>query len=171
MLSPEFLLTSLVVVLVPGTGVIYTVTTGLTQRGRASLVAALGCTLGIVPHLTASILGLSAILHMSARVFQAIKWAGVLYLLYLAWGMWHDEGGLQLDQNAEKGSAWQIIGQGHPDQYPQSQTDAVLLRFPAAVHFHPGGIRHAPVGRPQPGIYGHDLRGLYVVWINGQRRQ
>lgn len=112
MLSPEFLLTSLVVVLVPGTGVIYTVTAGLTQRWRASLVAALGCTLGIVPHLIASILGLSAILHMSARAFQAIKWAGVLYLLYLAWGMWHDQSGLQLDKSAVKVNGWQIIGKG-----------------------------------------------------------
>ena len=110
--STEFLITSLVVVLVPGTGVIYTVTTGLTQRWRASIVAALGCTLGIVPHLTASILGLSAILHMSARAFQIIKWAGVLYLLYLAWGMWRDEGGLQLDESAEKSGGWRIILKG-----------------------------------------------------------
>ena len=72
MLSAEFLLTSLVVVVVPGTGVIYTVSTGLTQRWRASIAAALGCTAGILPHLTASILGLSAILHMSALAFQVI---------------------------------------------------------------------------------------------------
>lgn len=112
MLNTEFLLTSFIVVLVPGTGVIYTVTTGLTQRWRASIAAALGCTLGIVPHLTASILGLSAILHMSARTFQVIKWAGALYLLYLAWGMWHDEGGLQLDASAEKVKGLQIILKG-----------------------------------------------------------
>ena len=71
MFSTEFLLTSLVVVLIPGTGVIYTVSTGLVLRQRASIAAAFGCTLGILPHLTASILGLSAILHMSARAFRA----------------------------------------------------------------------------------------------------
>ena len=94
MLDPEFLLTSLIVVLIPGTGAIYTVSTGLFQGRRMSLAAALGCTVGIIPHLLASILGLSFILHMSAVVFQGIKFAGVLYLLYLAWMMWRDTGGL-----------------------------------------------------------------------------
>ena len=84
MFRTEFLLISLVVVLVPGTGVIYTVSTGLVLHQRASIAAAFGCTLGILPHLTASILGLSAILHMSARAFQVLKIAGSMYLLYLA---------------------------------------------------------------------------------------
>ena len=88
MLNPEFLLASLVVVLIPGTGVVYTITTGLTLKWRASLAAAIGCTLGIVPHILASILGLSAILNMSARVFSLLKWPGSLYLLYLARYMW-----------------------------------------------------------------------------------
>lgn len=112
MISTEFLLTSLVVVLVPGTGVIYTVSTGLMHRWRASTAAALGCTLGIVPHLTASILGLSAILHMSARAFQAIKLVGALYLLYLAWGMWRDKGSLKLDQSAAQVKGFQIVVKG-----------------------------------------------------------
>lgn len=97
MFSSEFLLTSLVVVLIPGTGVIYTVSTGLFHSRRASIAAACGCTAGIVPHLTASILGLSAILHMSAVAFQAVKYAGVLYLLYLSWSMWRDTGLLQVN--------------------------------------------------------------------------
>ena len=97
MLDPEFLLTSLIVVLIPGTGVIYTVSTGLFQGWRASLAAALGCTAGILPHLLASVLGLSFILHMSAVVFQGIKFAGALYLLYLAWSMWRDTDALSFD--------------------------------------------------------------------------
>lgn len=112
MLSAEFLLTSLVVVLVPGTGVIYTVSTGLVHRWRASIAAALGCTSGILPHLTASILGLSAILHMSARAFQILKLAGSLYLLYLAWSMWRDTGAIQLDRTIQKTSSFQIILKG-----------------------------------------------------------
>ena len=90
MINTDFLLTSFVVVLIPGTGVIYTVSTGLFNGWRASIAAAFGCTTGIIPHLVASILGLSAILHMSAIAFQAVKYAGVLYLLYLAWSMWHE---------------------------------------------------------------------------------
>ncbi len=102
MITPEFLLTSLVVVLVPGTGVIYTVTTGLALKWRASLFAALGCTLGIVPHILASILGLSALLNMSAQVFSVLKLAGAAYLLYLAWAMWREAGELEInDKNTE----------------------------------------------------------------------
>jgi threonine/homoserine/homoserine lactone efflux protein len=112
MLSTEFLLTSLVVVLVPGAGVIYTVSTGLVLRWRASIAAALGCTAGILPHLSASILGLSAILHASASAFQILKFAGSLYLLYLAWSMWRDTGTLKFNQTAKKTSAFQIVLKG-----------------------------------------------------------
>lgn len=96
MINPEFLLTSLVVVLIPGTGAVYTITTGLTLKWRASLAAAVGCTLGIVPHILASILGLSALLNMSAQVFSVLKLAGSVYLLYLAWNMWREAGSLEI---------------------------------------------------------------------------
>ena len=112
MFNMEFLLTSLVVVLIPGAGVIYTVSTGLAQRGRASIAAAIGCTAGILPHLAASILGLSAILHMSALAFQVLKVAGSLYLLYLAWSMWQDTGALKFDPTAKKTNAFQIALKG-----------------------------------------------------------
>jgi threonine/homoserine/homoserine lactone efflux protein len=87
-MTPEFLLTSLIVVLMPGTGVIYTLSCGLLQGRVASVAAAVGCTFGILPHMAASMLGLAALLHASAVAFQAVKFAGVAYLLYLAWGMW-----------------------------------------------------------------------------------
>lgn len=112
MFSTEFFLTSLVVVLVPGTGVIYTISTGLALNRRASIAAAVGCTLGIVPHLLVSILGLSAILHMGARVFQILKIAGSLYLLYLAWSMWQDTGSLTLNRSTQKTNAAQIVLKG-----------------------------------------------------------
>jgi threonine/homoserine/homoserine lactone efflux protein len=88
--TPEFLMTSLVVVLIPGTGVIFTVSTGLSQGRRASVFAAIGCTLGIVPHLLATVLGLAAVMHTSALAFQALKYAGVAYLFYLALITWRD---------------------------------------------------------------------------------
>ncbi len=112
MFSTEFFLTALVVILIPGTGVIYTVSTGLAQRRRASIAAALGCTAGILPHLTASILGLSAILHMSARAFQILKLAGSLYLLYLAWSMWRDTGTLKFNRPVQKTEDFQIALKG-----------------------------------------------------------
>jgi len=94
--TTEFLLTSLLVVLMPGTGVIYTISVGLTRGARASLFAALGCTLGIVPHLLASVLGLAAVLHTSALAFQVFKIVGVCYLAYLAFTMWRESGSLAL---------------------------------------------------------------------------
>lgn len=112
MLSTEFLLTSLVVVLLPGTGVIYTISSGLFLGFRASIAAACGCTLGIVPHLLASILGLSAILHMSALAFQVVKYAGTAYLLYLAWSMWRETGALKFDEQRQKSSMLQIALKG-----------------------------------------------------------
>jgi len=102
MISTEFLITSLIVVLLPGTGVIYTISIGLFQGARASLFGALGCTIGIIPSLLACILGLAAVIHTSALFFQIIKFAGVGYLLYLAWGMWKDTGGLVLEDSGER---------------------------------------------------------------------
>lgn len=95
----EFLLTSLIVVASPGTGVVYTVATGLTQGWRASVVAAFGCTLGIVPHMLAAITGLAALLHASPQAFQTIKYLGVAYLLWMAWSSLQSHGALHIDPN------------------------------------------------------------------------
>jgi len=110
--STQFLTTSLVVILIPGTGVIYTISNGLFLGRRASVAAALGCTAGIIPHLTASILGLSAILHMSALAFQTVKFTGAAYLMYLAWGMWRETGALKFDSPSWKTGFLQIIFRG-----------------------------------------------------------
>jgi threonine/homoserine/homoserine lactone efflux protein len=111
-MSAEFLITSLVVVLVPGTGVIYTLSSGLFLGWRASIAAAFGCTAGIIPHLTASILGLSIILHMSALAFQAVKFTGTAYLMYLAWSMWRETGTLKFNSPSTQKSLPQIATKG-----------------------------------------------------------
>ncbi len=102
MFSTEFFITSLVVILIPGTGVIYTVSIGLFHGSKASIFAALGCTLGITPSLLASILGLSAIMHTSAVFFQIVKFIGVIYLLYLAWSMFKNSTTLKLQEQHYK---------------------------------------------------------------------
>ena len=109
MLNPEFLLTSLVVALVPGTGVMYTVSSGLFYGVRASVAAAFGCTLGVVPHLLASILGLSFIFQLSTSVFQGLKFAGALYLLYLAWTLWRKQGALSFGSASLEQNTRQIV--------------------------------------------------------------
>jgi threonine/homoserine/homoserine lactone efflux protein len=93
----SFLLTSLLVVASPGTGVLYTLAVALTQGARASIAAAFGCTLGIVPHMLAAMLGLAAVLHTSALAFAALKWCGVVYLLYMAWQALRETGALAID--------------------------------------------------------------------------
>ena len=80
-----FLAISMLVVVSPGTGVVYTIATGLSSGRRASVIAAFGCTLGIVPHLAAAITGLAALLYASATAFEVVKYIGVAYLLYMAW--------------------------------------------------------------------------------------
>ncbi|MDQ0325487.1 threonine/homoserine/homoserine lactone efflux protein [Rhodopseudomonas julia] len=100
-MSVEFFLTSLLIILIPGTGVVYTLAAGLSGGQQRAIVAALGCTLGIVPHLTASILGLAAILHASATLFAFIKYLGVAYLLYLAWQTLKSAGPLALSGRQE----------------------------------------------------------------------
>jgi len=109
MLNPEFLLTSLIVVLIPGTGAVYTITTGITLKWKASLVAAIGCTLGIIPHILVTVLGLSAILNMSAQVFSVLKLGGSVYLLYLAWNMWREAGTLEINKRHAETSMLKII--------------------------------------------------------------
>lgn len=114
-LSPEFLLTSLVVVVTPGAGVLYTVSTGLSQGRAASAWAALGCTLGIVPHMAATALGLAAVMHAGALAFQLLKAAGVVYLLYLAWATWRDTSAFAADTADAAGDARalrQLVGKG-----------------------------------------------------------
>ncbi len=112
MISIQFLLTAFVVVIAPGTGVSYTLALGLGQGRRAALWAALGCTFGIVPHLAAATLGLAAVLHTSAVLFTIVKWAGVAYLLYLAWQSLKSGGALAVTAEKSAESGWTIAQRG-----------------------------------------------------------
>ncbi len=105
----SFLLTSLIVVASPGTGVLFTLAAGLSRGARASVVAAFGCTLGIVPHMAAAMLGLAALLHTSALAFQTLKVLGVAYLLYMAWSTLREHGALKVETKTSPRSARQVI--------------------------------------------------------------
>lgn len=108
----EFLLTALIVVLIPGTGVLYTLSCGLFLGGRAAVAAAAGCTLGTLPHLAASILGLAALLQASGLAYLVVKYLGVAYLLYLAVQMWRSSGTLALESNRVPGRAGPLVLKG-----------------------------------------------------------
>jgi threonine/homoserine/homoserine lactone efflux protein len=111
-MSLSFLLTSLIVIVSPGTGVLYTLAAALSRGSRASLAAAFGCTLGIVPHIAAAMLGLAAVLHTSALAFSALKWLGVVYLLYMAWQALRQRGALKVGGRLDAGSAAKVIVTG-----------------------------------------------------------
>src|SRR5277367_6466840 len=104
-----FLITSLIVCVSPGTGVLYTLGTGLSRGFRASVVAALGCTLGICPHVTAAILGLAAVLHASTLAFQVFKYIGVAYLLFIAWSTLREHGASKVERQTGPRSDRQVI--------------------------------------------------------------
>jgi threonine/homoserine/homoserine lactone efflux protein len=110
--TPEFLLTTLIVVATPGAGVLYTVAAGVSRGWQASLVAAVACTLGIVPHMIAAVTGLAAIMHASAVAFSIIKWLGVAYLLYLAWKTFRDKSAFAVEAEPGRTSPWRVIVSG-----------------------------------------------------------
>ena len=107
-MSIEFFITSLIVIISPGTGVLYTLATGLSRGARASIIAAFGCTLGIVPHMAAAIMGLAALLHASALAFQTLKYLGVAYLLYMAWSALREKGAVRFEPQVGARSAVQL---------------------------------------------------------------
>lgn len=111
-MSPEFLLAALFVVLAPGTGVIYTLATGLTQGNRAAVAAAFGCTLGIIAAMAAAMLGLTALLHTSALAFQALKFAGVAFLLHLAWSTLRDRSVSDMAPGTERRPVMGVVFKG-----------------------------------------------------------
>lgn len=98
-MTPEFLLAALIVVLIPGTGVLYTIATAITRGWTASAAAALGCTLGIVPAIIAAFIGLSALLHSGAIAYTVLKYAGAAYLMYLAYQTWNDRGPIAMSRD------------------------------------------------------------------------
>ena len=107
-MSLEFLITSFIVIVSPGTGVLFTLAAGLSRGSRASVVAAFGCTIGIVPHMAAAIVGLAALLHASALAFQTFKYVGVAYLLYMAWNALSEHGALKVEKEVGARSAARV---------------------------------------------------------------
>ena len=137
----EYLLTSIVVILLPGTGVLYTLAYGLGKGWRASVLAAVGCTLGIVPHIAASVVGLAALLHTSALAFQVAKYLGVAYLLYMAWGILRDGGALEVSGKRETTPALRIIRNGFLLNILNPKLSLFFLAF--LPQFVPAGVAGA----------------------------
>ena len=162
----SFLLTSLIVVASPGTGVLYTLAVALTSGARPSVAAAFGCTLGIVPHMLAAMLGLAAVLHTSALAFAALKWCGVAYLLYMAWQALRETGALAVDTRpaASARSSRRVIVTAILINILNPKLSifflAFLPQFIAADEPHPAGA-DAGIER---GLHGDDVCGVRALW-------
>ncbi|MBG6104231.1 LysE family translocator [Micromonospora vinacea] len=107
-----FLITTLIVVVTPGTGVIFTLSAGLSRGARAGVLAAFACTLGTLPHLLAAMTGLAALMQTSAAAFETVRYLGVGYLLYLAWSMARDRDAFAVATDAPPRSAIRVIVSG-----------------------------------------------------------
>lgn len=169
MISMEFLITSLILVLIPGTGVIYTISTGLFQGTRASFSAALGCTLGIVPSMLASIFGLTVILNTSALAFQVVKFVGVAYLLYLAWGMWRESAEFALEKTEDKQiNLFQVALKGCLINVLTSKTDYLLLGVFTAIYSFKYQFDDQPNAIAWQYFYGNDAHCFHSIWRSRQ---
>jgi threonine/homoserine/homoserine lactone efflux protein len=157
-MSIEFFLTSFVVILLPGTGVIYTLAFGLGQGLRASVVAAFGCTLGIVWHIVASIAGLAALMHVSALAFQTVKYLGVLYLFYMAWSILREGGALDVSEDRRETSAWLIIRNAILLNLLNPKLSLFFLAF--LPQFVPAGTAH-----PTPVLLGLALTFMLMTFV------
>lgn len=179
-MNAEFLVTSLIVVLMPGTGVVYTVSAGLFKGWRPSIAAALGCTAGIVPHLVACILGLSAILHMGAVVFQILKLAGAAYLLYLAWAMWNENGGLNFESTDRKSSMGRIALKGFLINILNPKLSVFFLAF-LPLFIDPAAVSPLPQLLLMGSVFMGITAGVFILygilahkvrdWIIGSRKR
>lgn len=140
-MSIAFLLTSLIVVASPGTGVLYTLAVALTRGSRASIAAAFGCTLGIIPAMLAAMLGLAAVMHTSALAFSTLKWLGVIYLLYMSWQALRETGALAVDGRPDVRSSRRVIATGFLINILNPKLSifflAFLPQFIAADESHP----------------------------------
>ncbi|WP_024347671.1 LysE family translocator [Lacrimispora indolis] len=107
-----FFITSFIIILIPGTGVIYTISVGVSKGKKASILAAFGCTAGIIPHLCISIALSSLLVKMSSSAFTIIKLLGALYLLYLGVGMMLSKTKLKLENAKLENNPVPIVCRG-----------------------------------------------------------
>ena len=140
-MGPTFLLTSLIIVLLPGAGTIYTLAAALGRGAHAGLFAAFACTIGIVPHMLAAVTGLAALLQASGIAFTALKYAGVAYLLYLAWGTWRDTGALRLEPSQAPRSVARVLASGVTVNLLNPKLTVFFVAF--LPQFVPAGSAHA----------------------------
>lgn len=160
-MTTAFLLTALIVCIAPGIGVVYTLSMALGRGLVAGLWAALGCTLVTAVHLAAALAGLAAVLHTSALLFAAVKYAGVAYLLWMAWGTLQGRGALEVRAEARPLSPGRIVWRGVVLNLLNPKLPMFFMAF--LPQFIPAGTPHATAMLVELGLAFVAITGLVMA--------
>lgn len=76
---------ALLMVLTPGPNMIYLISRSICQGKRAGVLSLFGVITAFLVHMFAAAIGLTALFMAVPLAYEALKWAGAAYLLYLAW--------------------------------------------------------------------------------------
>ena len=129
--EPHVLLTFLgagiVLNLTPGADVAFTMTSGLKGGKRSGIAAAIGITTGSLVHTVLAAFGLAAVLISYPIAFDAIRYLGAAYLLYLAWQAWTQTGSQSKSEGAS--SMRQAIAQGFLTNILNPKVALFILAF------------------------------------------
>jgi homoserine/homoserine lactone efflux protein len=98
----------------PGPGAVYAMSCGLNHGFKRGYIGTIGMILGLWTGLIVVAVGLGALLLASTHAFIALKWAGVVYLVYLGIKQWRAPAAplAAEDRNTKNASAWQLIFKG-----------------------------------------------------------
>ena len=96
-----FAITSLIIEVTPGPNMAYLATLSLASGRRAGLAAVAGIALGLTVSAAAAAIGFALFIQNSAVLYEALRWGGVAYLLYLGWEGWQQE---KKDEHSEADS-------------------------------------------------------------------
>ncbi|MEK4949408.1 LysE family translocator [Bacillus sp. FSL W8-1127] len=96
----SFLGVAILLTLMPGPDILFVMTQSISQDKKAGIATTLGLCSGLIVHISAATLGVSAIIYQSALAFAIVKYTGAAYLLYLAWQSFKEkETGFTFHQN------------------------------------------------------------------------
>lgn len=96
-----FLIASVLLTIMPGPDNLFVLTESISKGVKKGVWIALGLSLGIIFHTTIVASGFSLVLKESPLVYNLIKYAGVLYLIYLAYGSYKENSTLKIDSNTK----------------------------------------------------------------------
>lgn len=125
----------------PGPDIIYVITQSITQGKSAGIITSLGLCTGLIVHTTAAAFGVSAILQQSVIAFKILKYAGAIYLFFLAWKAFREKNELLSDMTARNKDSISLYRQGILMNILNPKVGLFFLAFlPQFVNANAGNI-------------------------------